>query len=214
MRTPANAVSSFFFYMWNAWCKEECQTVFGYMSSHFWTKWETLTQNGAGGAAERFFSELSDGNRALLVQRAIALYDGKEKNDASDLKKQNLRLGTATNGILKESYEHIKRVVASNGGLIKTQDETKDTIYAIEYLTADYNELEYREVCGIRVKDDDLQIFTEPTARTYRVIVSEADLVNEDFEDEWSSVMHSENILYAQTIINIAEFIWQYVENK
>ena len=210
MRTPANAVSSFFYYMWNTWGKEECQTVFGSMSSHFWTKWETLTQNGASGAAERFFSELSDGNRAQLVQRAIALYDGNEKNDESDLKKQNLRLGTATNSILKENYEHIKRIVASKGGLIKTQDDENDTIYALEYVSADCNQVEHFQVCGIRLVDDDLQIFTEPVGQTFRVIVHEEDLRNEENDDQWSSLMFSENILYAQTVINIAEFIYQY----
>lgn len=29
------------------------------------------------GAAERFYAELSDNNRELLVNRAVALYDGK-----------------------------------------------------------------------------------------------------------------------------------------
>ena len=34
-----NAVSSFFYYMWNAWSKEECKIVFGGMYKHFWEKW-------------------------------------------------------------------------------------------------------------------------------------------------------------------------------
>ena len=36
-----NAVSSFFYYMWNAWSKEECKVVFGGMYKHFWEKWKT-----------------------------------------------------------------------------------------------------------------------------------------------------------------------------
>lgn len=31
-----NSVSSFFYYMWNAWSKEECEIVFGGMCKHFW----------------------------------------------------------------------------------------------------------------------------------------------------------------------------------
>ena len=31
-----NAVSSFFYYMWNAWSKEECKVVFGGDYLHFW----------------------------------------------------------------------------------------------------------------------------------------------------------------------------------
>ena len=37
-----NAVSSFFYYMWNAWSKEECKAVFGDMYRHFWDKWLSL----------------------------------------------------------------------------------------------------------------------------------------------------------------------------
>ena len=34
-----NAVSSYFYYMWNTWCEEECKTVFKEMYPHFWEKW-------------------------------------------------------------------------------------------------------------------------------------------------------------------------------
>lgn len=37
-----NAVSSFFYYMWNAWCEEECRTVFKEMHPHFWEKWSLM----------------------------------------------------------------------------------------------------------------------------------------------------------------------------
>lgn len=33
-----NTVSSFFYYMWNAWSEEECKTVYGGMYPHFWEK--------------------------------------------------------------------------------------------------------------------------------------------------------------------------------
>ncbi len=47
------------------------------MYKHFWKKWNSLTGKSVLGAAERFYAELSDNNRELLVNRAVALYDGK-----------------------------------------------------------------------------------------------------------------------------------------
>ena len=44
MRTSENIVSSFFYYMWNAWCEEECRIVFASVSyPHFWEKWCAAT---------------------------------------------------------------------------------------------------------------------------------------------------------------------------
>ena len=72
-----NAVSSFFYYMWNAWSKEECKVVFGGDYLHFWEKWNAQAENSIYGAAERFYTELSECSRTLLVERAVSLYDGK-----------------------------------------------------------------------------------------------------------------------------------------
>lgn len=72
-----NAISSFFYYMWNAWGETECKIVFGGMHKHFWEKWNALADKAIFGAAERFYAELSDNNREMLVNRAVALYDGK-----------------------------------------------------------------------------------------------------------------------------------------
>ena len=72
-----NTVSSFFYYMWNAWSEEECKTVYGGMYPHFWEKWCVATDKGTFGAAERFYLELSEDNRRLLVERAVSIYDGR-----------------------------------------------------------------------------------------------------------------------------------------
>ncbi len=80
MKYPAeNAVSSFFYYMWNGWNESECRSVFDGMHKHFWDKWCNLADTGKStlGAAERFYAELSDKYREMLVNRAVALYDGK-----------------------------------------------------------------------------------------------------------------------------------------
>ena len=83
-----NAVSSFFYYMWNAWSKEECKVVFGDMYRHFWDKWSVSADNAIFGAAERFFAGLSENYQKLLVERAVTLYDGRafrKEPDDSDI---------------------------------------------------------------------------------------------------------------------------------
>lgn len=72
-----NAVSSFFFYMWNAWSEEECKAVYGNMYPHFWEKWCVAADKGTFGAAERFYLELSEDSRRLLVEQAVSIYDGR-----------------------------------------------------------------------------------------------------------------------------------------
>ena len=63
---PVNAVSSFHYYMWNAWGEEECKITFGGAYKHFWEKWNSLASKSILGAAERFYAELSDNNRERL----------------------------------------------------------------------------------------------------------------------------------------------------
>lgn len=80
MKLPVeNAVSSFFYYMWNAWSEDECRIVFEDMPKHFWDKWCSMADKGIFGAAERFFAELSENYQQLLVERAVAIYDGKAR---------------------------------------------------------------------------------------------------------------------------------------
>ena len=76
---PENAVSSFFYYMWNTWSEEECKIIFKGMYKHFWAKWNSLAGKSLLGAAERFYAELSTNNREQLVNRAVMLYDGRGK---------------------------------------------------------------------------------------------------------------------------------------
>lgn len=75
-RTYENIVSSYFFYMWTFWKREECNLVFGRESEHFWQKWCHYAEPSAAGAAEKFYSALSVNNRRKLVDRACTVYDG------------------------------------------------------------------------------------------------------------------------------------------
>lgn len=76
-RTNENIVSSYFYYMWNRWSKEECDTVFGNMAGHFWEKWCHLSNSSPSGAAERLYAELGNDARRKIVERACKLYNGQ-----------------------------------------------------------------------------------------------------------------------------------------
>lgn len=90
-----NTVSSFFYYMWNAWSEEECKAVYGGMYPHFWEKWCVATDKGTFGAAERFYLELSEDNRRILVERAVSIRymtdDASEKGTVTPKIKQYAR---------------------------------------------------------------------------------------------------------------------------
>ena len=79
-----NFVTSFHYYMWNAWCKKECEVVFQdkIMCEHFWTKWVCLSEKyDSLAAVSSFYAELSNEYRYNLVSRAIELYDGSKKRE-------------------------------------------------------------------------------------------------------------------------------------
>ncbi len=78
-----NDVSSFFYYMWNAWSEEECAVAFKDSPAgwrHMWSKWIGCNnKNSHFGAVEEFFAELSECNKDLLVSRAVQVYN-RNKN--------------------------------------------------------------------------------------------------------------------------------------
>lgn len=75
-----NIVSSFFFFMWNAWCKEECRIIFGWEFQHFWDKWCGMCKRyNVYSATENYYADLTQGNRVKLVNRACEIYNGSER---------------------------------------------------------------------------------------------------------------------------------------
>lgn len=77
-------VTSFHYYMWNAWCKAECEVVFQdkIVCEHLWTKWVYLSEEyDSLAAVSCFYADLSDEHRYNLVSRAIELYDGRKKRE-------------------------------------------------------------------------------------------------------------------------------------
>jgi len=105
-----NTVSSFFYYMWNAWSEEECKAVYGGMYPHFWEKWCVATDKGTFGAAERFYLELSEDNRRILVERAVSIYDGRGLRNRN----RNIKNQTACTGKHYQSDLQLMRL-RSNG---------------------------------------------------------------------------------------------------
>lgn len=83
-KPKSNNVTSFFYYMWNRWCEEECKIAFKDGDyNHFWNKWcEAYDKmNGPRGAAELFYMMLSDTNRNKIVARALECYDGMTEKE-------------------------------------------------------------------------------------------------------------------------------------
>ena len=77
-----NDVTSFFFYMWNEWCEEECEQIFGEcgLSKHFWNKWCYYHQKfGPSAGIAGFYAELNFEYQDMLVKRATELYDRRTK---------------------------------------------------------------------------------------------------------------------------------------
>lgn len=76
-----NDVTSFMYYMWNAWCKTECEKVFaGHGVDHFWSKWIGYNRHNEGyGAVEEFFANLSENYQDMLVKRATEVYNRRSR---------------------------------------------------------------------------------------------------------------------------------------
>lgn len=76
-----NDVSSFFYYMWNTWCKEECKATFINSNcpwQHFWAKYcDYYDKFGSDGAISVFFASINEEYQDLLVERATKMYDRK-----------------------------------------------------------------------------------------------------------------------------------------
>ena len=80
-----NQVTSFMFYMWNEWSKEECEKAFAEKATcgwtHLWNKWVSACNNNPSrwGAVEEFYAELSDTNRDILVSYILTVYKGRAR---------------------------------------------------------------------------------------------------------------------------------------
>lgn len=114
----------------------------------------------------------------------------------------------------KKTIEYVKAYQGKKG-YIDTQNNNEpanDTIYGISYdYESGYATEQY--VYGVRVRkedgEDDLQVLLEPICLNTRTIYQDSDFTSEDAN--WQSVRWSD-VYYVHTLINIAECIWEYVE--
>ncbi len=73
-------INTFFYYIWNTWgTQEECQTVFGDMTEHFWPKWKSMSNRLGSKAFNQFYADLTLENQEKLVTRACQVYNGRIK---------------------------------------------------------------------------------------------------------------------------------------
>ena len=68
---PVNAVSSFHYYMWNAWGEEECKITFGGAYKHFWEKWNSLASKSILGAAELPCKQINTRSGRTILCRTL-----------------------------------------------------------------------------------------------------------------------------------------------
>lgn len=209
-QNPLTSISSFFFYMWNSWNEDECKLIFGKGYKHYWSKWCSLSNPSPYGAAEKFFSELGENARNLLIKRATTLYEGKSRHSTDYFLTKLAEKHNRCFQEIEALYEDIKTIVVHKGGFLLTQANNCDPIFSIEYLSIEDAETVERIVAGLRVEDGDLQIFSEINSKNVRIVVSENDLKDPEFEDQWIS-LKSEAVCFAQTVLNIAANLYQYV---
>lgn len=75
-----NIVTSYFYYMWNAFSQTESDQIFGYLSQHMTDKWNSICKrHSVYSAAERLYADLTQDNRLKLVTRACLQYNGNSK---------------------------------------------------------------------------------------------------------------------------------------
>lgn len=123
-RTEENIVSSFFYYMWCRWSREECDTVFGGMSEHFWSKWCRFADKTVHGAAECFYAVLGDDSRRKLIARACLMYDGK--HDLPTMVPQKPEEEAEVSEMLQYLTDQLR---LNQGDWDLTNDEGKATVF-------------------------------------------------------------------------------------
>lgn len=110
---------------------------------------------------------------------------------------------------LRDLNDKVISFVKENGGFINTQnnDGGKDNIYGYVINWGNDDVDEYR-VIAVRVVNDVLEIAISPNSINYTEGMTEDDFTEED----WCvCTCDSSEVLFAQTILSIAESLEQYV---
>ena len=69
-----NHVSQYFYFMWNRFSEKQCNLIWkNGNAAHFWNKWTELH-----GKPDKFYAELSEYNRDILLNHIIEFYKNLE----------------------------------------------------------------------------------------------------------------------------------------
>ena len=69
-----NNITDFLMFMFNAWCCDRCNEVFGELGPHIWEKWTIAVKSWNERALAYFWSSLDTKRQALLVEAAKKYY--------------------------------------------------------------------------------------------------------------------------------------------
>lgn len=74
-----NEVTAFMHYMFNRWCLNECRNLFGKeLGDDIWRVWHGVVREG-GGDQLRFYANLDNECRKVIVERATRFYGASAK---------------------------------------------------------------------------------------------------------------------------------------
>lgn len=106
-------------------------------------------------------------------------------------------------------YDIVKEFISTHQGK-KGYIDTQNTEYKCDdiYSIIANDVIEEESVCGIRVKDNNIQIVSEPITQSYQVVYMEKDFKN---DKNWKNIKGTD-VYFIPTLIAIAESIEQYVE--
>ena len=106
-------------------------------------------------------------------------------------------------------YDIVKEFISTHQGK-KGYIDTQNTEYKCDdiYSIICSDVIEEESVCGIRVKDNNIQIVSEPITQSYQVVYMEEDFRN---DKNWKNIKGTD-VFFIPTLIAIAESIEQYVE--
>ena len=106
-------------------------------------------------------------------------------------------------------YDIVKEFISTHQGK-KGYIDTQNTDYKCDdlYSIISSDVIEEESICGVRVKDNNIQIVSEPITQSYQVVYMEEDFKN---DKNWKNIKGTD-VFFIPTLIAIAESIEQYVK--
>lgn len=142
------------------------------------------------------------------------------------ISKLNAELGKTLTQLYYSVLDYIEKNQKEKG-YINAQNGENDTMYFYAYNDYNFGEengLVEGRICAIRVKGGNIQIlgtihnnlvFTEKDIKNATILTDNKEnnpnlTINGEWEDNWQDIYGGDTIIYAQTLMSIAESIEQY----